>query len=78
MWTNWIMSRELENDLTALPVVPLMSSGLINVGLAFSYGLIDISLEPFLFMILMACPVAAQSGAVSAASWRFLLDILSA
>lgn len=47
LWTNWIISGGLQNDLTALPVVLLMSSVLINTALAFSYDLIDISLAPF-------------------------------
>lgn len=62
------MSRELENDLKTLPAVPLMSSGLINVALALSYGLIDISLAPFYLWFLQpilarhkARPIAAGS-----------------
>ena len=47
LWTNWIISGELQSDLPALAAVLLMSSVLVNAALAFSYGLIDISLEPF-------------------------------
>lgn len=47
LWTNWIISRELPNDLVAFPAVVVMSSVLVNVALAFSCRLIDISLEPF-------------------------------
>lgn len=71
MWTNWIISRELQNDLTASPAVLLMSSTLINAAPAFSYGLIDISLVPFLFMILMACPIEVKGGAAAGTSLGF-------
>lgn len=67
--TNWIISGELQSDLIPLPAVLLTSSVLINVALAISDGLIDISLEPFLFRILTACPIAVRAGLLEGPDW---------
>lgn len=76
LWTNWIISRELPNDLVAFPAVVVMSSVLVNVALAFSCRLIDISLEPFCLWFERLGLSQCQAGAVKTRSGRrFLLDI---